>query len=200
MYFNNQTPSSEYYFEFKKIFSLIPLSIIERMSAFVLVKPYFYIKAYDYVGLGAINKHCAKHYATVDNCQQLIERLRIPLHDFVLFVPDAISEEFPATIKRRPSLVNYRINLQGQNMTEEELKERHDFELSIKALITKEIYKLENYELGELGIPVIIQLLICYFKEKPAGLSEEGIFRKSVSLDEENETLAELSKRNYEYL
>jgi len=43
--------------------------------------------------------------------------------------------------------------------------------------------------LGEFGIPTIIQLLIHYFRTKPDGLREEGIFRKSVSIDEENETL-----------
>jgi hypothetical protein len=42
--------------------------------------------------------------------------------------------------------------------------------------------------------------LIHYFRSKPQGLDQEGIFRKSVSIDEENETLEELSKRNYEYL
>jgi hypothetical protein len=39
-----------------------------------------------------------------------------------------------------------------------------------------------------------------YFKEKPASLLQEGIFRKSVSIDEENETLEELSRRNFAYL
>jgi hypothetical protein len=70
----------------------------------------------------------------------------------------------------------------------------------VKALITKEIYKLENYELGELGIPMVLQLLVGYFKEKPQSLLQEGIFRKSVSIDEENETLGELSGRNFGYL
>ncbi len=56
--------------------------------------------------------------------------------------------------------------------------------MAISALITKEIYKLENYELGDIGIPIIIQLLIHYFRTKPQGLDEEGIFRKSVSIDE----------------
>lgn len=124
----------------------------------------------------------------------------ISIHDFVTFVPEDISEEFPSNIKRRPSLLNYRINYEGQNLSEEELKQKHDFELSIKALITKEIYRLENYELGEMGIPRVLQLLIGYFKEKPHMLIQEGIFRKSVSIDEENQTLEELSSRNFGYL
>lgn len=64
----------------------------------------------------------------------------------------------------------------------------------------EEVYKLENYELGELGIPVILQLLVGYFATKPQELKSEGIFRKSVSVDEQEETLKELSNRNYEYL
>jgi hypothetical protein len=55
--------------------------------------------------------------------------------------------------------------------------------LAINALITKEVYKLEHFEVGDLGIPIIIQLLIYYFRAKPEGLDEEGIFRKSVSID-----------------
>lgn len=108
------------------------------------------------------------------------------MHDFVTFVPEEISEEFPIHLKRRPSLLTYRINVEGQNLDEEQLKEKRDFENSVRALITKEVYKLENYELGEMGIPMVLQLLVGYFKEKPQALLQEGIFRKSVSIDEEN--------------
>jgi hypothetical protein len=45
------------------------------------------------------------------------------------------------------------------------------------------VYTIENYELGELGIPIILEILIFYFKGRPEGLSEEGIFRKSVSVE-----------------
>ncbi len=51
-----------------------------------------------------------------------------------------------------------------------------------------------------MGIPMVLQLLVGYFKEKPTALLHEGIFRKSVSIDEENETLEELSSRNFGYL
>lgn len=51
-----------------------------------------------------------------------------------------------------------------------------------------------------MGIPMVLQLLVGYFKEKPSALLQEGIFRKSVSVDEENETLQELSSRNFAYL
>lgn len=51
-----------------------------------------------------------------------------------------------------------------------------------------------------MGIPRVLQLLVGYFKEKPHMLLQEGIFRKSVSIDEENETLEELSSRNFGYL
>jgi hypothetical protein len=51
-----------------------------------------------------------------------LEKLKISVHDFVSFVPEEISQEFPPTLKRRASLQNYRINLEGQTMSEEELK------------------------------------------------------------------------------
>lgn len=42
--------------------------------------------------------------------------------------------------------------------------------MALSALITKEIYKLENYETGDIGVPIIIQLLIYYFRTQPQGL------------------------------
>lgn len=68
--------------------------------------------------------------------------------------------------------MSYRINVEGQNMTEAQKKDKKEFEMAISALITKEIYKLENYELGDIGVPIIIQLLIHYFRTKPEGLDE----------------------------
>ena len=38
--------------------------------------------------------------------------------------------------------MSYRINLEGQNMTEEQRRDKKEFENAISALITKEIYKL----------------------------------------------------------
>jgi len=46
----------------------------------------------------------------------------------------------------------------------------------------------------------VLEMLIFYFKHKPAGLLEEGIFRKSVSIDEENDALYQLSQENYNCL
>lgn len=50
VYFNQRTPSSDYYFKFKAVFDLIPLRVIEKMRNFYLIKPYFYIKAFDMLG------------------------------------------------------------------------------------------------------------------------------------------------------
>jgi hypothetical protein len=36
-----------------------------------------------------------------------------------------------------------------------------------------------------LGVPIVLEMLIFYFKGNPDGLSSEGIFRKSVAVDEE---------------
>jgi hypothetical protein len=50
VYFNHHTPSSDYYFKFKYAFDLLPLRVIEKMRSFYLVKPYFYIRAFDMLG------------------------------------------------------------------------------------------------------------------------------------------------------
>lgn len=34
-----------------------------------------------------------------------------------------------------------------------------------------------------MGVPVVLEMLIFYFKGKPEGLFTEGIFRKSVAVD-----------------
>ena len=92
-----------------------------------MVKPYFYIKAFDYVGLGSVHRMFSSRYLTLDSCQDLVEHLKIPVKDFVTFVPEEISVGFPKTFKKRPSLVSYRINLEGQNLTEEQRREKSDF-------------------------------------------------------------------------
>lgn len=43
-------------------------------------------------------------------------------------------------------------------------------------------------------------MLIFYFKQHKEGLNSEGIFRKSVSILEEEEAMHELSNKNYNYL
>ena len=53
------------------------------------------------------------------------------------FVPEEISQEFPKLLKRRPSLMSYRINLEGQNMTEEQRRDKKEFENIRKDLIIK---------------------------------------------------------------
>ncbi len=40
-------------------------------------------------------------------------------------------------------------------------------------------------EIGAEGVPTILKMLVFYFDSHP-GLELEGIFRKSVSIDEEN--------------
>lgn len=180
---------------------LLPLSILDKMASFVLAKPYFFIRALDYLAFGGpIDKFFSKRYSTVEDCAELCKLLDINVHDFASFVPEVISEEFPASFVRKPSLATYRINVQGQNMSEEERKEQKEFEETIQNLIKKDGFRLEDYEVGELGIPTILQVLVGYFRSRPESLNEEGIFRKCVSIDEENETLGELCKRNYEYL
>jgi hypothetical protein len=68
VYFNHLTPSSEYFKEFKNIFLLLPLSILEKMDAFVLVKPSFYLKALNYLAISKTGSLFNKSYFTVENC------------------------------------------------------------------------------------------------------------------------------------
>lgn len=43
-------------------------------------------------------------------------------------------------------------------------------------------------------------MLVFYFDSHKEGLELEGIFRKSVSIDEENETITQILSKNYDYL
>lgn len=51
---------------FKNVFDLLPLRVIEMMRTFYLVKPYFYIKAFDM--LGQSNRIFAATYCPIDSC------------------------------------------------------------------------------------------------------------------------------------
>jgi hypothetical protein len=112
------TPSSDYFKEFKNIFLLLPLTILEKMTAFVLVKPTFYLRAMNYISIAISGSLFNKCYSTLDNCQQLCDKLKISVQEFVRFVPEIYSEEFPEKYKRNASLRSYRVNLFGQEMSE----------------------------------------------------------------------------------
>lgn len=47
---------------------------------------------------------------------------------------------------------------------------------------------------------MILELLLYFFDDREEALQVEGLFRKSVSIDDETEILGELEKRNYNYL
>lgn len=54
--------------------------------------------------------------------------------------------------------------------------------------------------MGERGVPELFDMLIYYFKHQKEGLNAEGLFRKSVSIDEEEEAMARLKKADYNFL
>ena len=54
--------------------------------------------------------------------------------------------------------------------------------------------------MSKLGIPIVLEIFIYYFKTHPEGLLVEGLFRKSVSIDDENELLIKISCKNYDCL
>ena len=95
MYFNNKTPSSDYFSEFKHIFSLLPLSILEYLTAFVIVKPTFYMKALDLLGASLLSTFTMENYLCFESCQQLCKKMELDVVSFATFVPEPIAEEFP---------------------------------------------------------------------------------------------------------
>ena len=48
------------------------------------------------------------------------------------------------------------MNVLGQNLTESQVIKNKEYEKEINALVDAEVYTLENYELGELGIPLML--------------------------------------------
>lgn len=46
----------------------------------------------------------------------------------------------------------------------------------------------------------MLKTLVLYMKMNPSFLAQEGIFRKSVSIDEEKEAAAHLHSEDYDYL
>ena len=60
--------------------------------------------------------------------------------------------------------------------------------------------KLQDYEISEIGVPSLLKTLVLYMKMNPDFLVQEGIFRRSVSIDEEREAAAHLHSQDYEYL
>ena len=127
MFFNNKTHSSDYYKEFRNVFLLLPMTMLERMKAFILVKPNFYLKAVNFL-FGSANRLFNQRYQQAANCEELCDTLSIPIHEFVSFVPEELAESFPEKYKRRQSICRYRMNVFGQNLTESQVTEKKEYD------------------------------------------------------------------------
>ena len=54
-------------------------------------------------------------------------------------------------------------------------------------------------EMCDIEVPVILRLLINYLQMRPEALGEEGIFRRSVSIDDEEEAISHLYRGDYDF-
>lgn len=54
--------------------------------------------------------------------------------------------------------------------------------------------------MGPTGAPIILEILVNFLGNNPEYLKVEGLFRKSVSIDDKIEILHELNAKNYEFL
>ena len=61
---------------------------MENMVEFIIIKPYFKIKAFEYVGLGGVSRLFSEKYKALESCTELVEHLKVPVKDFVTFVPE----------------------------------------------------------------------------------------------------------------
>ena len=86
---------------------------------------------------GTNHKYFSKNYSTLEKCQELCEIISLSPQDFVSFVPEVISHEFPEKYRLRMSLRNFRVNVYGQNISESSIKENNEFEEMIQGLIKK---------------------------------------------------------------
>ena len=48
---------------------MLPFTIIERMEAFILVKPTFFLKAINFLNFTHEGKYFNKYYSTAENCR-----------------------------------------------------------------------------------------------------------------------------------
>jgi hypothetical protein len=117
VYFNNHTRSSDYFYEFKNIFLLLPLSILERMKGFVLVRPSFYMKAMSLLSTSLVSSINFDTYLHFDSCKELCRKMQLDVKSFATFVPAIIAEEFPQERSEKPTLALCRQNIKGQTMS-----------------------------------------------------------------------------------
>lgn len=124
----------------------------------------------------------------------------ISLDVLVDLVPKVLyAKEFPDLAQMNPMSLKAPDSQKGAAQNEE----LSPFAKSIKSMIMKpgkEVNDLGDYEMCEIGVPTILKMLLFYFESKPEYLKIEGIFRKSVSIDEEQETINRILERNYDYL
>lgn len=56
---------------------------------------------------------------------------------------------------------------------------------------------IESYELTDFFVPKVFVLLTCMLQQNPENLKFEGLFRKSVDIDQEREGLKAIDAENY---
>lgn len=113
--FLNTRASSEAYGLFKEIFLQLTIDHFLHLKEFILVRPTYYQRAQDYISFSVFPNYLRNLTKYVYSGEELCEYLEINSQDFVDIVPMEISnEEFPKLKPRKLTLVDQRINFQGQ--------------------------------------------------------------------------------------
>lgn len=190
VYFNSNADSYTSYSTFRNIYRSFPLKYFLGLKRVLVVHPSFAIKAADWMVSGIINTYLRDQTHYVSTLPQLKD-YGIPLNKEVM---DSIREDirridFPKGYlpevgkvpKPKRKLFNEEMS---DNLTNDEIKK-----VRPAALMQKYLYEyvpvLLTQEMSEIGVPVLLNMMVMYLEMRPEFLCEEGIFRKSVAIDEE---------------
>ena len=180
----NDGQDSQGFHRFKEMLALLPFEFLLHLERIYLLKPAFKTKAQGLLTFGTVARFLNSKLTCLDSLDQLCDLLGFKLPDLHAFLPlsvrqlyfDRDEEERIATLKKMLSTAD------SHKPAKETKKD------------------LSDYALDERGVPELLDMLIFYFKEHPEGLKAEGLFRKSVSIVEEEEALRKLKQADYNFL
>lgn len=195
VFFNELCPDNYVLWNFREVFATLKLEHVALIEEFIVVKPYFYHKAMDWMTYGIVPKFLKSKTRFLYGYQELCKHLVVSTDALVDHVPPCLYEkELPEESKR---------SKHGHKEGQQE-EQQSDYIKSIRHMVVRpgqqEVNLIEDYEISEIGVPIILKMLVFYLESHEEALSLEGIFRKSVSIDEEDHTIAKLLANNYDYL
>jgi hypothetical protein len=126
------------------VFEYLDVKYIAALEEFIIVKPYFYHKAMDWMTFGVIQCFIKDRTKFVYSYTELCKKIDISFTDLANNVPPHLFKKELPDLTSSVDPGDYRLNIEGQEISEVEKKQALEFQNSIRGMIIKTGYEINN--------------------------------------------------------